>query len=78
MEPIPRDTIFRFPRIDPGYAFHSLGVHQPFDIAFLDGAGKVKELVHMVPPFDVAIAPVGTTEALEALSGVIQKHYHVA
>jgi hypothetical protein len=40
MSPIPDDTYFVFQDVRPGTYFHSRGVLEPFDIAFLDRMGR--------------------------------------
>lgn len=77
ISPIPRDVLFVFEPVRPGAAFHMRGVSEPIDIAFLCCSGRVVDIKRLVPPGGVAVAPEGTTAAVEAAPGVIQEHIWV-
>lgn len=66
---IEEQTLFVFPDILPRQSFHSENVPEPFDIAFLDRAGKVLQVNRMRPPKDLVDTPEETAVALEAKAG---------
>lgn len=72
MSPIPSDTYFVFPNVRPGTYFHSRGVLEPFDIAFLDGTGRPIQITEIVPPDGLIAAPPGTVTVVEAKSGSLR------
>jgi len=72
MKPIPPKTFFVFPNMYSGAVFHSRGVLEPFDIAFLDRNGKVLDLKRVTPQKEIAIAPSGTVTAVEAKVGTFK------
>ena len=65
MKPIPPDTLFVFHSVKPGQQFHSQGVLEPFQIIFRDSSGRNLSKEVVVPPHGGAIAPRGTTHAVE-------------
>lgn len=71
MSPIPDDTYFVFPHVRPGTYFHSRGVLEPFDIAFLDGTGRPILVAQVVPPDGLIAAPPGTATVIEAKAGTL-------
>lgn len=75
MSPIPDKTFFVFPGIRAGALFHSRGVLEPFDIAFVDKGGRVLTAKRVVPSDGTAVAPPGTDRAVEAKAGTFQKLY---
>lgn len=72
MSPIPPDTYFVFENVLPGTLFHSQGVLEPFDIAFLDGRGKPLLVTEIMPPAGVITAPPGTQKVVESKAGYLQ------
>jgi len=66
---IEEETLFLFAEIGPGDTFHSQNVPEPFDLAFLDGGGRVLVVYGMRPPHDLVEAPPGAVRALEAKGG---------
>jgi uncharacterized membrane protein (UPF0127 family) len=66
------DTLYKFPRILPGYEFHSQNVPEPFEIAFFSPEGYLLSIVLMTPPDSRTVAPPGSFYALEARPGVIK------
>lgn len=77
LRPIPRDVFFIFEPIKPGAVFHMQGVSEPIDIAFLCCSGRVIDLKRLKPPSGRAIAPEGTTAAVETAAGVLQNYIWV-
>jgi len=73
MKPIPPKTFFVFPDMYSGAVFHSRGVLEKFDIAFLDRNGKILSLKTVIPQKEIAVAPSGTVTAVEAKAGTFQK-----
>jgi len=71
MRPIPTKTLFVFPNVRPGTLFHSRGVYEPFDIAFLDGNGNPIEITEIIPPDGLIAAPPGTMTVVEAKAGTL-------
>lgn len=71
MRPIPPKTLFVFPNVKPGTYFHSRGVYEPFDIAFLDSVGEPIEITEIVPPDGLIAAPPGTCTVVEAKAGTL-------
>lgn len=71
MKPILGNTVFVFPHVAPGTVFHSRGVLEPFDLAFVDGRRRVLSARRMTPERDVMIAPARTVEAWESKAGVL-------
>lgn len=67
------DTLYWFPRILPGFVFHSQNVPEPFEIAFFSTEGYLLSIVLMNPPDSKAIAPPKSSFAMEARPGVIKK-----
>ena len=72
MSPIPPDTYYVFENVLPGTLFHSQGVLEPFDIAFLDNRGKTLLVKEITPPDGVINAPLGTHRAVESKAGYLQ------
>lgn len=75
MSPIPGKTFFVFPGIRAGALFHSRGVLDQFDIAFVDKDGRILKAKRVTPPHGTAVAPLGTDRAVEAKAGTFQKLY---
>ena len=73
MSPIPRDTVFVFPGIQPGALFHSSGVLEPFELAFLASDGHPITLRTIIPPRGIQRAPEGTVRAVESAVGVLSR-----
>lgn len=73
MEKIPAATLFVFPDTPPGTVFHSQNVAEPFDVAFVSLSGEVLEVVTLVPPRAVVVAPAETATAIEAQEGFFEK-----
>ncbi len=73
MSPIPADTVFVFPGTRAGGWFHSRGVLEPFDIAFLDADKRVLKIDRVYPPRGLAQAPPGTKTAVEGRPGILEK-----
>lgn len=73
MKPIPDRTLFMFPGIRAGALFHSQGVLEPFDIAFVDRNGKTLKFKRVIPPHGIAIAPPGTDRVVETKAGAFVK-----
>ena len=71
MSPIPPDTYFIFENVLPGTLFHSRGVLEPFDIAFLDGRGRPLLVTEIMPPDGVITAPLGTQKVVESKAGYL-------
>lgn len=78
MSPIPDKTFFVFPGVRAGTLFHSQGVLEPFDIAFLDREGRILKMKRVIPSGGTAVAPHGTNRAVEAKAGTFQKLYGLA
>jgi hypothetical protein len=72
MSPIPPDTYFVFEDVRPGTLFHSEGVLEPFDIAFLDNAGKPILITEVIPPDGLIAAPLGTRKVVESKAGYLR------
>jgi hypothetical protein len=72
MSPIPPDTFFVFNNVKPGQVFHSRGVLEPFDIAFLNEVGDPISINEIVPPDGLIAAPLGTCTAVEAKAGYLR------
>jgi uncharacterized membrane protein (UPF0127 family) len=72
MSPIPDDTYFVFQDVRPGTYFHSRGVLEPFDIAFLDRMGRPILITQIVPPDGLIAAPPGTATVVEAKAGLLR------
>lgn len=66
---VPDQTIYVFPDVYEGDAFHSRNVAEPFDIAFIDAADRVIDLRRMYPPDDLVVAPEGSVKAIETKAG---------
>lgn len=71
MKPIPADTFFVFPNVRPGTIFHSRGVLESFDIAFIDAWGRTIFTKTIMPPHEVVTVPQGAVTAVEARAGGI-------
>jgi hypothetical protein len=72
MSPIPPDTFFVFNNVKPGTFFHSRGVLESFDIAFLNEAGKPILITEIVPPDGLIAAPLGTCTVIESKAGYLR------
>lgn len=72
MSPIPPDTFFVFEDVRPGTLFHSRGVLEPFDIAFLDNHGTPLVITEVVPPDGLIAAPLGTHKVVESKAGYLR------
>lgn len=72
MRPIPPGTLFVFPDVAPGTIFHSRGVLEPFDIAFLDEDGRPILITEIIPPDGLIAAPPGTRTVVEAKRGTLR------
>lgn len=71
MKPIPADTIYVFPGITWGATFHSKGVLEDFELAFLNTRGEVLLFARLHPEDARIIAPPGTAMAVEGAVGTI-------
>ena len=54
--------------IEPCASVHTLGMGYPLDLAFVDEQGRVKKLIHGIPPLRLAGA-IGARAVLEAVAG---------
>lgn len=54
--------------IEPCASVHTFGMGYPLDLAFVDGQGRVKKLVHALSPLRLSGA-VGARATLEAAAG---------
>lgn len=73
MKPIPEKTLWSFPDIREGQVFHSQNVLEPFDIAFIDGDGKILLVETIIPQKAVIAAPKGAAIAIEAKEGELAR-----
>ena len=73
MKPIPAGTFFVFPKIQPNTYFHSQGVLEPFDIAFIDRNGNPLLVRTVIPPKGLIKAPPGTDTVIETKAGTLTK-----
>jgi uncharacterized membrane protein (UPF0127 family) len=66
------DALYVFPMVFQGAPFHSRNVAEPFDIAFLSKDFEVIRIVLVIPEEGTAVAPRGTSMAVEARAGVME------
>jgi uncharacterized membrane protein (UPF0127 family) len=47
--------------LTPCNAIHTIGMRFPIDVAFVDGRGVVRKIVHNLPPWRMALSPLSRT-----------------